>query len=299
MPQSQLGAARRDSLRGITIMVIAVGAFSMMDAGLKVLSPDFPPMQVAALRGLATLPLALVWVAVDGGFGQLVRVRWPLHLLRGALGISTLALFAWALRYLPLSNAYAIFFVAPLIITGLAVPILKEQVGWRRWLAIGIGFAGVLVVLRPTGAGTLTLAGLAVFATAAGYALSAITVRVLGRTDTSQSMVFWLMLMVALGGGALALPAWRGIEPRHWPVLAGIGITGAVGQYALTEAFRRGQASVIAPFEYTALAWGVGLDWVVWQVPPSARTLAGATVIVGSGIYLIRYERVHPEAEHP
>lgn len=299
MSQPQLGATRRDNLRGIAIMLVAVGAFSMMDAGLKVLAPDFPLMQVAALRGLATLPLAAVWVAVDGGFAQLWRVRWPLHLLRGVLGIATLVWFTWALRYLPLSTTYAIFFVAPLIITALAVPILKERVGWRRWLVIAVGFAGVLVVLRPTGAGTLTLAGLAVFATAAGYALSAITVRVLGRTDTSQSMVFWLMLMVALGGGALALPEWRGIEGHHWPVLAGIGVTGAVGQYALTEAFRRGQASVIAPFEYTALAWGLGLDWVVWHVSPSARTLGGAAVIIGSGMYLIRHERVHPEAEHP
>ena len=299
MPQSQLGVTRRENVRGIAIMLVAVGAFSLMDAGLKVLAPDFPPMQVAALRGLATLPLAAAWVALDGGFAQLWRVRWSLHLLRGVLGIATLVWFTWALRYLPLSTAYAIFFVAPLIITMLAVPILKERVGWRRWLVIGVGFAGALVVLRPTRAGTLTLAGLAVLATAAGYALSAITVRVLSRTDTTQSTVFWLMLMVAVGGGVLALPEWHVIERHHWPVLAGIGVTGAVGQYALTEAFRRGQASAIAPFEYTALAWGAGLDWVVWHVAPSARTLAGAAVIISSGIYLIRHERVHPEAEHP
>lgn len=280
-------------------MLVAVGAFSMMDAGLKVLAPHYPPIQVAALRGLATLPLALVWVAVDGGIGQLARVRWPLHALRGALGIATLAWFAWALRYLPLSDAYTIFFVAPLLITGLAVPILKERVEWQRWLAIGVGLAGVLVVLRPTGARTLTLAGLAMLATALGYALSAITVRVLGRTDTTQAMVFWLMLMVALGAGALALPEWHAIESRHWRVLGGIAITGAVGQYALTEAFRRAQASVIAPFEYTALAWGLGFDWLVWHAAPTARTLAGAAIIISSGIYLIRHERIHPEAEHP
>jgi drug/metabolite transporter (DMT)-like permease len=289
----------RDNLRGVAAMIVAVGALSLMDAGLKVLSPHYSPLQVASLRGLSTLPIVVAWVAVTGGYGQLLRVRFKLHVARGILGVLMLSAFTYGVRHLPLTDAYAIFFVAPLLITALAVPILHERVDWRHWTAIAIGFGGVLVVLRPTGAAALTIPGLAVLATAIGYALSAITVRVLGRTDSTQSMVFWLMTMVGVGAGLLALPVWRPIQSAHWLVIVGIAITGSLGQWAITEAFRRGEASFIAPFEYTALAWGVGLDWYLWRTIPAPITLLGAAVIIASGLYLIRRERVHVEAEHP
>lgn len=280
-------------------MLVAVGALSLMDACLKLLSPHYPALQVASIRGLATLPIVIVWVGLHGGYGQLLRVRFPLHFARGVLGIVMLSTFTYGVRHLPLADAYAIFFVAPLLITAFAVPILGERVDWRRWTAIGIGFAGVLIVLRPTGAGALTLPGLAVLVTALGYALSVITVRVLGRTDTTQSMVFWVIAILSVGAGLLALPAWRPIQPAHWLVIGGIAVTGSLGQWAVTEAFKRGEASFIAPFEYTALAWGVGLDWYLWKTIPAPVTMLGAAVIIASGVYLVRRERVHVEAEHP
>ncbi|HVT33177.1 MAG TPA: DMT family transporter, partial [Rhodanobacteraceae bacterium] len=174
-------------LRGILSMLLAVASFSIMDASMKTLAPHYPPMQVAALRGLASLPLVLVWVLVHGGPMQLLRVRWSLHLLRGVLSVVMLVAFVYALKRLPLAEAYSLFFVAPLLITALAVPILGETVGWRRWLAIVVGLCGTIVVLRPTGQGMLSLGGLAVIVSASGYALSAIAVRVLGRTDSTQS----------------------------------------------------------------------------------------------------------------
>ena len=288
---------RSDNFRAGMVMIGAVGSLSLLDAGMKTLSSAYPPLQVAALRGLASIPFVLVWVSFAGGFRQLLRVRFALHLFRAALGILMLAGFVYGVRRLPLSEAYAIFFVAPLLITAFAVVILNERVGWRRWAAIGVGLGGVLIVLRPSGSGVITAAGVAVLLAAVGYALSAITVRVLGRTDSTQSMVFWLMLMVGMGAGLLALPQWRPIEPRHWIVIAGIAVTGSVGQWAITEAFRMGEASFIAPFEYTALAWGVGLDWILWQTVPGIRTFAGALVIIASGIYLMRRERAERNEE--
>jgi drug/metabolite transporter (DMT)-like permease len=280
-------------------MIVAVGALSLMDACMKILAPHYSPFQVASVRGFSALPFVVVWVGLRGGYGQLLRVRLGLHIARAVLGIMMLAAFAYALRHLPLSEAYSIFFVAPLLITALAVLILKERVDWTRWLAIAIGFCGVLIVLRPTGAGALTIPGLAVLATAVGYALSAITVRVLGRTDTTESMMFWLMTLVGIGAGVLALPEWRPIQSAHWIVIGGLAVTGSLGQFAITEAFRVGEASFIAPFEYTALAWGVGLDWYIWRTTPSPVTIVGAGVIIASGLYLVRRERVHVEAEHP
>lgn len=289
----------RTNLRGIAAMLAAAAAFSLMDTGLKLLSAHYPPLQVAALRAMASLPLVVLYVAWRGAFGTLLRVRWPLHLLRGAIGVGTLAIFAYALKRLPLAEAYAIFFVAPLMITMLSVPVLGERVERARWIAIGVGLAGVLVVLRPTGGGMVTLAGLAVLASALGYAVSAITVRILGRTDSTESQVFWLMLLVALGAGALAAPHWVAVRMDDARVLLGVAVTGFLGQLCITEAFRRGEASAIAPFEYSGLAWALLIDWVVWHTVPDRWTLAGAAIIVASGIYLVRHEREHAEAEHP
>lgn len=293
MTASAFPSSRRDNnIRGGMIMLVAVGALSLLDAGMKQLSGAYPPLQVAGVRGLASLPFVLVWVGLTGGFGALLRVRWTLHLLRGVLGIFMLCGFIYGVRYLPLSEAYSIFFVAPLLITAFAVPLLGERVGWRRWAAILIGIAAVWFVLRPQGEGIVLLPALTVFLGAVAYALSAITVRLLGRTDSSQSMVFWLMLSIGVVSTLLALPEWRPIQREHWPVIAWIAVTGALGQWAITEAFRIGEASFIAPFEYTAMAWGVGLDWLLWHTVPAGRTWIAAAVIIACGIYLMHRERV-------
>ncbi|MDR3386673.1 MAG: DMT family transporter [Rudaea sp.] len=280
-------------------MLLAVAAFSLMDACLKTLAPYYAPMQVTALRGLSSLPLVTLWVLADGGAGQLLQIRWMLHLLRGVLSIVMLSSFAYALRSLPLAETYSLFFIAPLLITALAALVLREQVGWRGWAAIALGFCGTLVVLRPTGAGVLTLAGFAVLVSATGYAVSAIVVRVLGRSDSTQSMVLWMLAMTGAFALVLAWHDWLPIQPGHWPVLAVLAVSGAVGQYAITDAFKRASASRIAPLEYTALVWGILLDRIFWNTLPDATTLIGAAVIIASGLYLLRHERVHAEAEHP
>ena len=286
-------------MRAVLSMLVAMGVFSLMDAGLKQLVAHYPPMQVAALRGAASLPFVLAWALATVGVRPLLRVRWPLHLLRGVLGVTMMVSFVYALRSLPLSTAYSIFFVAPLLITALSVPLLGEKVGPRRWSAIAIGLVGVLVLLRPTGDGVLSLAALAVLLAALMYSVSAITVRLLARTDSTQSMMVWLMAMIAVGAGLLAIPGWVPLRAADGWLILGVGIAGAVGQYAITEAFRRGEASLIAPLEYSALVWGVLLDASLWGVLPDSVTWLGAAIIVASGLYLLRRERVHAEAEHP
>jgi drug/metabolite transporter (DMT)-like permease len=269
-----------------------------MDGVMKWLSPHYPALQVAAMRAIVSLPIVLVWVAVRGGFRQVLTRRPWLHLGRGALSVLMLSAFIFTVRTMPLADAYSIFFISPLLITALSVPILGERVDGRRWAAIAVGMLGVLVVLRP-GTSALTLAAGAPLVAAACYSLSAISMRVLGRTDSTLSMMFWFVVLVALGAGALAAPGWVPLDRSHWPMLLALAGLGASGQYAITEAFRRGEASVVAPFEYTALAWGIGMDWIVWSTRPDPPMLAGAAIIVAAGIYLIRRERTHVEAEHP
>ncbi len=279
------------NLPAILIMLVAVGAFSLMDAGLKLLVPHYPPMQIAALRGAASIPFVLAWVLPGARTAALLRVRWGLHAMRGALSITMMSSFVFALDTMPLSTAYAIFFVGPLLVAALSVPLLHTKVGPRTWVAIAIGLVGVLVVLSPSGDGLFSAAGLAMLASATCYAVSAITVRVLSRTDSTEAMVLWMVTALALGAGLLAAPGWVPVQGEHLPLVAGVGLAGAIGQWAITQAFSRGEPSVVAPFEYTALAWSLGLDLALWDVVPGATTWIGAAIIVGGGLVLLKAER--------
>lgn len=280
------------NLRSIVAMLIAVGAFSLMDAVLKTLIGTYPALQVAALRGLASLPLVCIYVLWRREAGLLLRVRWELHLFRGVISIVMLTLFSFALRHLGLAEAYTIFFIAPLLITILSIPVLRERVAPVHWLAIAVGMCGVLIALRPDGGAFFSWGALAVLGAATCYAVSAIAGRVLSRTDASVTLVFWTTVSLSLGAGLLALPGWVDIEARHWWILAALAVTGFIGQLAITEAFRHGQASAIAPFEYTALAWGIALDWTLWRIVPDSYTLLGGAVIIASGLYLLRKEKI-------
>lgn len=278
--------------RAIAWMLAAVAFFSLMDAGMKMLSASYPTLQVTMLRGAASLPFVLVWVLATAGPRSIIPVRWGLHLLRGVLGMVMIGCFVYALRTLPLSTAYTIYFVSPLLVAALSVPLLGEHVGPRRWVAIGIGLVGVLVVLRPGVDGIISLPGLMVLVAALAYAIASVTVSLLTRTDTSQSMVVWFLLIMAVGAGLLAWPQWRPLQWQHAALIAGMGLAGALGQIALTRAFQLGQASLVAPLEYTGLVWVIGLDLLLWGVLPDRLTWLGGAIIVASGLYLLHRERV-------
>jgi drug/metabolite transporter (DMT)-like permease len=177
--------------------------------------------------------------------------------------------------------------------------ILKEKVDGRQWGAIVVGLIGVLVVLRPEGTSFISVAGLSVLGSAACYAVSAIASRILSRTDANEHIMFWLLVMMAAGSLVLGKDQWVAIRPQDWLVIGALAISGFLGQLAITVAFSRGKASTVAPFEYSALAWGVAIDWLLWKTLPDIYTLLGAAIIIASGIYLVRREAVHAEAEHP
>ncbi|MDO4708678.1 MAG: DMT family transporter [Pseudomonadota bacterium] len=292
--------SRTQSHRAVWLMLAALLAFAVMDAAMKQLSSHYPPLQVSALRGFASLPLVLLWAVSRYGWASLKPVNTGLHLLRAGFGILMLGGFVYGLSQLPLSTAYAIFFVAPLMVTVLAVWLLGEQVGPRRWSAIAIGFVGVLVILRP-GVGNFSWAALAVVVAALAYAANVISVQVLSRTDSTPAMVVWFLLLLGLAAGAMALPGWVAIASmQELGVIALMGLFGALGQVAVTEAFRLGEASKIAPLEYSALLWTVLIDLMVWRTLPDAITWAGAAIIVASGLYLLRREKdVKVAPEHP
>lgn len=272
-------------------MLTAVGLFAGMDTFLKLFSEHYPAMQVGAMRGAASLPFVLLTVLVRGRIRELKPVNWRLHLGRGVLAVIMLGTFVYAIRTLPLADAYAIFLAAPLLVTALSVPILKEHVGRDRWIAIAVGMVGVVLLLRPSGSGLVTFGVLAALTSATCYALAAVSIRVLTRTDTTSSMVFWFMLLLTVFAGAIALPTWVPFRAEHWLWLLAVGILGALAQHFVTNAFRNAPASTIAPFEYTALLWAMSIDWLVWKHAPSSHMLGGAAVIIASGLFLIHLEQ--------
>ena len=277
-------------------MFIAVAAFSFMDALLKLFAAHYPPMQVTAIRGAASLPFVVLPLWYAGRLGELKPTRLGLHLFRGVLGIIMLATFVLALREAPLASVYSIYMAAPLLIAALAAWWLEEKVDGGRWLAIVIGLIGVIVILQPRPDGLPMIAGIAAVASALCYALAAITARVLTRTERSSAMVFTFLMIITIVAGALALPGWVAIRPSDGWLIVAIGGLGAAGQHYITEAFRHAPAAVVAPIEYTALLWGIAIDWVAWSVLPGGMMLGGASLVIAAGLYVAWRERVVPHS---
>ena len=281
----------KGNLRSIAGMLCAMAMFSCMDAMLKVLSGTYPSAQVTAMRGLASMPLVCLYIAWRRELGLVFSrtLRWRLHLLRAVFGIMTMILFTTGLRSMGLAEAYTLTFISPMVVTLLAAPVLGERVRAHHWMALMIGIVGVLVALRPDQSGFLTLGALAVLGAAVTYASGSVMGRLLSRTDPAVSLVFWSTASLGFGGLALAWSGWVPLRDAHWPVLVGIGVVGFLAQVAITDAFRHGQASTVAPFEYSALAWAVLIDWLVWNALPDGYTVLGAAIIVGSGLYVLRH----------
>jgi drug/metabolite transporter (DMT)-like permease len=276
--------------RGIVSMIAAVLCFSLMDASLKQLSAFYPPLQVAFFRGVSALPLLLVLA-----LWRREQSLWPrrpgLHVARGLLSVATLSAFIYAVSLLSLADAYSIFLIAPLFVTALSVPILRENVGWRRWIAIAVGMIGAIIILRPSGLGLVTLGGVAALISAFCYALGIVLIRVATRTDSALATVFWTLLVVSVVAGVLSLRVWVDVRDADFIWIAAIAVTGTAGQLLLTDALRRCAAAIVAPFEYSALIWGIALDFTLWHVLPAQRMLVGASIVVGSGLYVIYRER--------
>jgi len=282
---------RADRLRGITLMIAAVGIFGVMDALMKFLAVTYPPMQIASLRGASSLPFVFATCLATGRFADLRPRRLHLHALRAVVSIAMLWCFVFALSHMSLANTYAITLSAPLLVVPCAALLLGEHADRHVWAAILVGLTGVLVMLKPTAAGFVSIAALAALGSAFCWAIVVVMVRILSSTEKTASMVFWFLLMLALGAGALAAPGWVTIAAEHWPWIGLLGLAGWGAQHLVTEAFRLAPASTVAPFEYLSIVWGACIDWFVWQAVPGARIVLGAAIVVAAGLYLVHRER--------
>jgi drug/metabolite transporter (DMT)-like permease len=294
LPIGNLSVRERsqERLRGIACMVAAVFVFSIMDSAMKRLSSHYGPLQISCLRCISSWLFLLPPIAWQRTWATLRPSNPRLHLFRAVLGIGMLSSFVFAVHRLSLAQTYSLFLAAPLLMTALSVPIHGEKVTGKRWAAVIVGLGGVLIILHPwENRGFSMIAASAAAIATICYSLSALTVRTLGRGNSSMSMVFWYLLLVSVGSGVLAIGDWRPVPVSDWGWLIGIGVTGALGQMWLTDAFRRAPPSVVGPFEYTAILWAFGIDWIFWSASPTASLLIGACIVVASGIVVIVDER--------
>jgi drug/metabolite transporter (DMT)-like permease len=236
-------------------------------------------------RAATGAPLILGWLALGPGI-RTVRTRRPgAHLLRGILGVGSLLLVYQALILLPLADAVTIGFSMPAFATLMSAVVLGESVGRHRWSTVAMGFLGVLIVMRP-GGDHLSHAGLAyAIAAAVGGAAATVTIRELGAQETPESIVFWYfvcaLVLSSIGMIFVAQPH----RPLTWALLIGGGVIGAVQQVLLTKSLQLAPVAAVVPFDYTQLIWAALLGWLIWSSVPSVSTLAGAALIIASGLY--------------
>lgn len=275
--------------RGILFMLLGAALLTVNDTMLKWLTGGYPTGQIMFMRGLfVVLPVAmLVWRA--GGPTVLRVDSLGAHALRAGCVLTGTFLFITGLSFLPLAEAIAITFAGPLFVTALATPMLGEVVGWRRWTAVLVGFIGVLIITRPTGAAIQWAALLPLTASLTG-ALRDLITRKISTSESSLALLVTSTVGVVLAGLATAPFGWRPIAGFDLALMAASGIVIGCAHFLLIECFRLAEAALVAPFKYSNLLWAILFGFVVWGDLPDGWTLAGAAIVVASGLYILRRE---------
>jgi len=276
---------------GIAFMLLAVLLYGSMDALIKLQAARYPVIEVVFFRSLfALLPLALL--ILHGGGRKTLATRQPrLQALRAIVGFVSLVCFFQAFALMPLADVVAIGFSAPLFITALSVPLLGEQVGWRRWSAVLAGFAGVLIMVRPGSDIFGLAAGVALLATLT-YALSIIIIRRLSATDGDAPTVASFTCFAVLGSGIVLPFYWVMPAPADWLMLVATGLLGGTGQIAFTRAFALAPPVIVAPFDYANMLLATALGYVIWGDVPTAPVFLGAALVIASGLYIVYREAI-------
>ena len=286
---------RTEQATPVAAILLILGSgllFAFLDASAKwlVLSGMSAPFVVWVRFAVH---LVLVLVLFRGWQNrEMYRVRnLPLQLLRGVFLFGSTIFNFLALRTLPLADAMAIYFLAPMVITALAGPLLGEWAGWRRWAAIGVGFAGMLVVMRP-GYGAFGIGHVYALLSMVSYCLYVIMTRRMAATETSASLIFYSALAPVVFMSP-AVPLAGSVPPDllHWVVLISLGFYGGLGHWLIIHAYKRAQVAGLAPYPYIQIIWATLLGYLVFGDVPDLYTVIGACIIVASGLYIVHRER--------
>jgi drug/metabolite transporter (DMT)-like permease len=288
---SEPAIPRRQRLAGIGLMCATVALFACMDTTAKYLNREMDVFQIAWGRYTSAFLLTLIVSNPIRQPGLLKTGSPKLQIVRSLLLIASTVLNFLALRWMQLDEVLSITFTFPFIVAIASIPLLGEHIGWRRWSAICFGFCGVLVITRP-GFGTMHPAALFSLAATLCYGFYAVVTRIVSRTDSNETTLFYANLIGALVMLPIVFFVWE--TPTSWkPValLLMMGVLGSVGHYFLIAGHKLAPASVLAPFIYTQLIWVVILGYLVFDHVPTSWTMGGASMVIGSGLYMIWRER--------
>ncbi len=299
MTAEPLTAGRDRVGLGIAFAVIGIAFMASFDATAKFLGANYGIVQLVFFRNVVALVFLLPLLLRAGGIAAFKSRHPLLHGLRALFALGAGFSFFFGLRFMPLAEAFTLAFAGPIFITALSAPLLGERVGPRRWLAVLVGFLGVVLMLRP-GAAALRVEALLPLAAALCYAFVMLLSRKLPREEPVAGILFWTALVGALATG-LALPfGWQTPTPWDWGLFIFLGVIGSLTMWFLTLAYRHAPAAVIAPFDYTLLLWGLLLGWVIWRELPDPWIWPGAAILIACGLYITHREtRSVPGASSP
>ncbi|WP_191060762.1 DMT family transporter [Geminicoccus harenae] len=279
------------TLSAILIALSSFFVFTLQDTVVKLLGSQWHVVQVAAFNAAGCLVVPVAWAAWSGGLRVLRPANPRLHLARAVLAPLACVLVFYAYSVMPLTDAYAIAFSQPLIITALSVPILGEKVGWRRWSAVVVGFIGVLIMLRP-GSGLLGPAALCMLAASGLWGFIHAVVR-LARDDHPATFAVWVCAGIFLGMLPVLPFVWTTPTLPQLAVSLLGGLLGGCGFTLMSLAYARAEAGVVAPFQYIQMLYAAVIGLVVFGDPlPDGWTWLGTAIVIASGIYIIHRETV-------
>lgn len=282
------------NMRGIIAMVLAMACFVGNDTLVKLARVHWETGQILVIRGIFSLSMLFTWLRVSGGWSRIGQMTRPLLVLRGGIEATIAVTFITAIGLMSIADITAILMLAPLIITALSMIFFGEKVGWRRWSAVLVGFLGMMLVIRPGGNAMPPFALALALASVIGVGFRDIlTGRIPG--DIPSVVIALTSTIGTMAGGAVLLAsgnAWRPLSGEVIALLAGAAGFVVLGNYAMIEASRDVELSVVSPFRYTVIAWAVLMGIVVFGEWPAPVAMLGIALISGSGLYTLHRERV-------
>jgi drug/metabolite transporter (DMT)-like permease len=297
------------NVKGVSFLVLATLIFSTQNIAVKWIGGDYSVLEIVTFRSLIALPITLLFYRYEGGRGLPTTQRHKLEYVRGFFLFLSYTTHFMGLAALALADVESIRYSAPLMITFLSVVILGEKVGPRRWLALIVGFMGVLLIVKP-GSTTFNMGSIFILTSVFFYALNVMLTRKLQTTDSSATMAYYSSIVYLVAAFILAplaivfgeipdahpsiaflLRAWTVPTLLDWVVMSGLGLVWAAGMYCMARAYSLAQASVVAPFEYVSLPINMMWGFVIWQEIPTLMTVAGAFLTLSSGLYVLYRER--------
>ena len=280
---------RSSALAGIGFMLVAVFLFGLNSGVGKWLVAKYPVGEFMLIRSTLTLILLspFIWYAGRAAFANAPRPG--LQLLRIVFSSAEVAMFFWAVSYLPLADTTTFYLAGPIYVTALSVLLLRERVGWRRWTAVLTGFVGVVIALRPSSS-SFTLPALIALSGSVIYALVMITTRALRETNDITLMTTYFIGAVAFGAATVPF-GWVTPAPRDILFFCGVACANILAQFCVIRSLKRASASVVVPYQYTLIIWSVVFGWQMFGELPDAYTIGGAVIIVAAGLYIFWRER--------